>query len=75
MFANAKKMEELAKHPEARWVEGASGMKYLSVPANAIDTNIEPLRHPTDPSFKHFHSVLVIPEVGGTTAIKAPYDE
>jgi len=75
MLANAKKIQELAKHPEAQWVEGSSGMQYLSIPVNAINPNAEPLRHPTDPSFKHYHRVLVIPETDGTSGFRAPYDE
>lgn len=71
-FVTAAQMNELAKHPEARWTEGSSGLQYLSVPANVIDRDATPLRHPTDPTYEWYPHVIVLSEAAFS---KAPYEE
>ena len=72
VFANPDRMKQLEQHPDANWVEGSSGMKCLTVPADAVNLRLDPLRHPTDPSYVVPARVLVLPEVG---VDKPPYEE
>jgi len=76
-FQQAKvpdQITKLALHPEAKRVEGASGLSYLSVPENALRPDAVKHLCPLTET-ERYRDVLVTPLAPDGTMLKGPYEE
>jgi hypothetical protein len=73
-FAKPDEIAKLSKYPEARVVQGTSGLSYLTIPENIIAPDAQkhfcPLSNTVD-----FQRVLVVPESSDGIVFNAPYEE
>jgi hypothetical protein len=73
-FAKPDEMAKLARHPEARPIQGESGLSYLSLPEPAINPEAQQYLCPITHALQ-FRSVLVVPVAADGTSHNAPYEE
>ncbi len=73
-FAKPDQMTKLALHPEAKRVEGASGLSYLSVPENTLRPDAVKHLCPLTKT-ERYRDVLVTPLAPDGTMLKGPYEE
>ena len=77
MFSSVKPshLAELARHPEASWVEGSSGLQYLRIPENVINPDAQKVPNPLKSGEAEYRSITLIPQHHDGGVFKAPYDE
>ena len=73
-FANPDQTRQIARHPEAKRVEGESGLSYLSVPEIAVNPDAAKHLCPLTNS-ERYRDVVVAPLAADGTSFKAPYEE
>jgi hypothetical protein len=72
-FAKPSQIAELARHPEAQYVQGESGVSYLTVPENLVNPEAKEHLCPVTNTMG-FRKVLVT-EIGEDgIPYNAPYD-
>lgn len=72
-FAKPEQLEQLTLHPEAKRVEGASGLSYLSVPENVINPDAVKRFCPLA-NAERYRDVLITPLSADGSQLNAPYD-
>ncbi|MEY4668588.1 MAG: hypothetical protein RL518_1287 [Pseudomonadota bacterium] len=73
-FVKPDEMAKLSRHPDAKLVQGESGLSYLTVPENVINPQAEKHHCPINGRLE-FRSVLVAPVSENGIPFKAPYEE
>jgi len=72
-FAKPAQIAELARHPEAQYVQGESGLSYLSIPENLVNPQAQQHLCPITNTLQ-FRRVFVT-EIGDDgIPYNAPYD-